>query len=298
MPIEGLITAMVTPMNNQFKIDSKKTKALVERLIKKGVDGLFILGTNGEFHVISEEEKVKYVEMVVSYVKGRVPVYAGSGGNSTEEVILLSNRFAKAGVQAVSVITPYLVQLSQQELRKHYEQIADQVTVPVILYNIPKNTGNNLEPETVRILASHPNIAGIKDSSGNLEQIRSYCQVTENEEFAVLCGSDSLIYEGMKAGAKGAVAATSNLLTDLDVDIVRQVRKGCYEEAMNQQARIEELRKVLKKGSVPSVLKAAMNLAGVDVGDCRYPVIMPNKEIQEDIVEMLKYYKLREEDHV
>lgn len=298
MSVKGLITAMVTPMKDG-SIDEQGTCQLVNHLIAHGVDGLFVLGTNGEFHVLSREEKISFTRLVVQLSNGRVPVYAGSGGNSTQEVIELSSELQKTGITALSVITPYLVPLTQQELIRHYEAVADVTEVPILLYNIPKNTGNNILPETAARLARHKNIIGIKDSSGNIEQIQQYIKAAKGQDFAVLSGSDSLILKALKLGAKGAVAATSNLLTDIDVAIVRLYEQGKLKEAQDMQEQIEPLRRVLKLGSIPSVLKAAMNLAQLPAGECRAPIIMPCDSVCAEIREMLKYYdKKGEQKHV
>ena len=141
MTVKGLITAMVTPMRNG-SIDEEAVRGLVETShSKRGLMEYLYWGTNGEFHVLSREEKVKLAAMVVEYADCRVPVYAGSGGNSTQEVIELSQALQQTGITALSVITPFLVPLSQQELLQHYEAVADAVNIPIILYNIPKNTG-------------------------------------------------------------------------------------------------------------------------------------------------------------
>ncbi|MCR0588201.1 dihydrodipicolinate synthase family protein [[Clostridium] innocuum] len=198
--------------------------------------------------------------------------------------------FATDGYYCTQCNTPFLVPLSQQELLQHYEAVADAVNIPIILYNIPKNTGNNIEPQTAAALACHDNIVGIKDSSGNIEQIKQYIELTREMEFAVLSGSDSLILKALKLGAKGAVAATSNLLTDIDVAIIRYFEQGKLAEAQMMQEKIEPLRKVLKLGSIPSVLKATMNMAGIAAGECRKPIIMPNEAVLAEIREMLQYY--------
>lgn len=292
MKVTGMITAMVTPMKKGGEIDYVATRKLVNRLIEKGVDGIFILGTNGEFHCLGYEEKIMFTKEVVSYVKGRVPVYAGAGSNSTNEAIQLSHAFALQGVQAVSIITPYLIPLSQEELQHHYVTIADHVSIPVILYNIPKNTGNNLDPETVSSLSKHKNIMGIKDSSGNLEQIKAYIENTKEEDFCVLSGSDSLILKSLQLGATGAIAATSNLLTDIDVAIYQSFLDGNIKVAKQKQDDIEELRHVLKMGSVPAILKEAMNMAGITVGDARQPAQVPSDEVRKKIDSMLQHYNL------
>lgn len=237
---------MVTPFDENQKINPLATKQLVNKLIDKGVDGLFILGTNGEFHTLSREEKLYFAKLVIDGVDKRIPVYVGTGGNSTVEVIELSKEMEALGADAISVITPYFLAPTQKELINHYKTIASSVDIPIILYNIPKNTGINLEFETVYELSKVSNISGIKDSSGNIENIKGYIEVTKGNDFSVLSGSDSLILKSLKLGAKGAIAATSNLLTEINVSIYKNFLKGNMEEAEKFQKDIDVLRGVLK----------------------------------------------------
>jgi 4-hydroxy-tetrahydrodipicolinate synthase len=292
MEIKGIITAMVTPFDENQEINSVATKQLVNKLIDAGVDGIFILGTNGEFHLLTDDEKVAFAKLVIDEVKRRVPVYVGTGGNSTREVIALSKKMEALGADALSVITPFFLVPTQKEVIRHYKAIAESVQIPIILYNIPKNTGINLEPETVAKLAKVKNIAGIKDSSGKIENIESYINAAKDEDFCVLSGSDSLILKALEMGATGAIAATSNLLTELDVSIYRNFLKGDMEAAEKAQKDIDVLRAVLKLGTVPSILKKSVELSGIPVGPARLPVTEPNEEAVKKIKEMLDYYKL------
>lgn len=292
MEIKGIITAMVTPFDENQEINEQTTKKLINKLIAGGVDGIFILGTNGEFHLLSEDEKLKFAELVISEVNKRVPVYIGTGGNSTREAIKLSGKMEKLGADALSVITPYFIVPTQYEIIKHYKAIADSVKIPIILYNIPKNTGMNLEVGTVAELSKVKNIKGIKDSSGKIENIQGYIEATKGQDFCVLSGSDSLILKALQLGATGAIAATSNLLTELDVSIYRNFLKGDIESAEKAQKEIDVLRAVLKLGTVPSILKKSLELSGIPVGPARLPVSEPNEEIVKKIKEMLNYYKL------
>ena len=173
MKIKGIITAMVTPLSEDG-INEAATRKLVNKLINDGVHGLFVLGTNGEFYALSEAEKLALVEIVVDEATGRVPVFAGSGGISTEEVIKVTNQFAELGVDAVSVITPYLIKLSDEELIQHYQTIALNTNLPMILYNIPANTQLSINESVFKELIQLPQIIGIKDSSGKLENIQMY----------------------------------------------------------------------------------------------------------------------------
>ena len=290
MQLKGIITAMVTPFDEHQNINQKATKQLLNKLISKGVNGIFILGTNGEFHVLNDDEKVAFAEIVVKTVDKRVPVYIGTGGNSTKYVIELSKRMEKIGVDALSIITPFLVPIKQCELVAHYKCIAAHVNLPIVLYNIPKNTGINIDPESVRELAKVDNNIGIKDRSGDIYNMESYINASKGEEFAVLSGSDSLILKALKIGAVGAIAATSNLLTDIDVAIYQNFLKGDLDNAQKNQSAIEHLRVVLKLATIPSVLKRAVTLSGINVGAARYPVSATTIEIDQKIKEMLAYY--------
>ena len=290
--LKGIITAMVTPVDENGQINQLATQQLIDRLIDKGVHGLFILGTNGEFHRLTNQQKIEFMKIVVDYTNHRVPVYAGTGGNCTEEVIQMTKAASEIGVDAVSVITPYLLALSQEELYHHYKKIADTSCVPVILYNIPKNTGNALSPQLVSKLSQLPNVIGIKDSSGDLENIKKYVEETANENFSVLVGSDSLILEALKSGAVGAVAATANVLAKTDLLIYQLWKRGDLAQAKEVQKSIDAFRAVLKFGTVPSVLKLAVTNTGIDVGPPIPPVLpLENKEQQEKIKQVLTSYQ-------
>ncbi|EOL41654.1 dihydrodipicolinate synthase [Enterococcus phoeniculicola] len=293
--LEGIITAMVTPVDESGKINQTATCQLIDRLIENGIHGLFILGTNGEFHRLSKQQKKEFMKIVVEYTNKRVPVYAGTGGNCTEEVIQMTKSASEIGVDAVSVITPYLLALTEEELYQHYKKIADASSVPVILYNIPKNTGNALSPYLVSRLSKLPNIIGIKDSSGDLENLRSYIDETAKENFSVLVGSDSLILEALKIGATGAVAATSNVLTKTDLLIYQLWKAGDLAQAEKVQKSIDAFRAVLKFGTVPSVLKLAITNTGIDVGSPIAPVLpLKDKKQLEKVKQVLASYEKTE----
>lgn len=293
--LEGIITAMVTPVDESGKINQTATCQLIDRLIENGIHGLFILGTNGEFHRLSKQQKKEFMKIVVEYTNKRVPVYAGTGGNCTEEVIQMTKAASEIGVDAVSVITPYLLALTEEELYQHYKKIADASSVPVILYNIPKNTGNALSPYLVSRLSKLPNIIGIKDSSGDLENLRNYIDETAKENFSVLVGSDSLILEALKIGATGAVAATSNVLTKTDLLIYQLWKAGDLAQAEKMQKSIDAFRAVLKFGTVPSVLKLAITNTGIDVGSPIAPVLpLKDKKQLEKVKQVLASYEKTE----
>ena len=289
--LNGIITAMVTPFESSGNIDIKATEILIEKLIANGVQGIFVLGTNGEFHVIENDMKIKFAKKVVEIVAKRVPVYAGAGGNSTDEVIKLGKQMIAVGVDALSVITPYFVSLKENELYNHYQMIAENLAIPIVLYNIPKNTGINLSFELVSKLSKISNIIGIKDSSGDINNIAGYIDNTSRDEFSVLSGSDSLILKALKLGATGAISATSNLLTTNNVQIYKQFIAGNLDNAEQWQQSLKEFRRILKYASTPSVLKQSLSLAGIDVGLPRLPVLpVTSPDDNQDIVNTIKNY--------
>lgn len=281
---------MVTPLSENG-IDEAATRKLVNKLINDGVHGLFILGTNGEFYALSEEEKLTLVKIVVDEAAGRVPIFAGSGGISTEAVIQLTNQFAELGVDAVSIITPYLIKISDEELIQHYQAIAANTNLPIILYNIPANTKISISEQVFKELIKIPRIVGIKDSSGQLENIQMYLDLNDRADFSVLVGSDSLILPALQKGADGAVAATSNVLTKTDLGIYQAYLANDLEEAAQLQESINDFRRVLKLATVPSVLKYSLGLTGIPVGPPKSPVRGVTPELDTEIRNTLALYK-------
>lgn len=290
MKIKGIITAMVTPLSEDG-INEAATRKLVNKLINDGVHGLFVLGTNGEFYALSEAEKLALVKIVVDEAAGRVPVFAGSGGISTEEVIKVTNQFAELGVDAVSVITPYLIKLSDEELIQHYQTIALNTNLPMILYNIPANTQLSINESVFKELIQLPQIIGIKDSSGNLENIQMYLETNDREDISILIGSDSLILPALQMGVDGAVAATSNVLTKTDLGIYQAFLENKMERAQVLQESINDFRGILKLATVPSVLKHSLELIGFPVGAPKNPVRKVSSKFDAEICETLSKYK-------
>lgn len=290
MKIKGIITAMVTPLS-EGGINEAATRKLVNKLINDGVHGLFVLGTNGEFYALSEAEKLALVKIVVDEAAGRVPVFAGSGGISTEEVIKVTNQFAELGVDAVSVITPYLIKLSDEELIQHYQTIALNTNLPMILYNIPANTQLSINESVFKELIQLSQIIGIKDSSGKLENIQMYLETNDREDFSILIGSDSLILPALQMGVDGAVAATSNVLTKTDLGIYQAFLENKMERAQVLQESINDFRGILKLATVPSVLKHSLELIGFPVGAPKKPVRKVSSKFDAEICETLSKYK-------
>lgn len=292
---KGIITPIVTPFNRDYgqTINYEATETLINYLIKKGVNGIFALGSNGEFHVISKEEKIEFTKRVVEIADHRVPVFAGSGACSTKEAVSLSQEMEKAGADAVSVITPYFLKPTEEEVYEYFKDIADSITIPIVLYNIPKATGCNISSEVVKRLTAIENIKAIKDSSGDMANLEGYINAGKDTGLSVLVGSDSKISTGYKMGATGAIAGTSNVITDTLVGLDKALRNDDNETAEKLQQDIDVLRGVLKYGTVPSVIKRALELAEIaNVGSARRPVMEASAEADVHIKEMLKYFSL------
>ncbi|MCI8665125.1 MAG: 4-hydroxy-tetrahydrodipicolinate synthase [Dorea sp.] len=288
--IKGIIAAMQTAMHEDGSIHEEELRRQINRQIEAGVDGVFCLGTNGEFYILKEEEKLRVMEIFVEEVKGRVPVYAGTGCIGTKDTIELSKKAQKLGVDVLSVITPYFAAMNQDELYTHYKAVAENVDLPIVMYNIPARTGTALAPATVGKLAKIPNIAGVKDSSGNFNNILQYIDMTKEEDFSVLSGNDALILWTLLAGGTGGITAIANILPKIMVSIYENFRKGDLEAAKKAQASIGPIRDCFKYGNPNSIVKCATNLIGQPVGPCRAPFGMVSEETIKAIRETIDMY--------
>jgi len=272
MEIRGIIPPVATPMQDNEDLDLPRLRWFIDHLLANGVHGIFVLGTNSEFYTMDEDEKQRVIATAVEHVRGRAPVYAGTGAESTREAVRLTKMAEKEGVDGVSVITPYFVLPNQQEIHDHYRRIAEQTTLPVILYNNPATCGGvKIEPETVARLAEVPNIRAIKDSSGDLQNTNEMIRSVPRS-FSVLMGRDTLIYPAMIFGAKGAVPATGNIAPHLLVEIYESFTRGDHAAALAAQLKLNPIRMSLTLGTAPGGVKAALQLLGLPIGPSRRPV--------------------------
>lgn len=271
--IEGVLTAIVTPFNEEGGLNVQSLKEQVNRQLAAG-NGIFCGGTNGEFFVLNEQEKITVTAACVEEVAGRANVVAHIGEIATRETIRLGKQIEKLGVDAVSVITPYFVPLKQNELINHYTAVADAFSVPVFLYNIPARTGNTLEPQTVRVLAEHPNIIGIKDSAGSYESLSGFLNAVKDiDNFDVLNGPDSLIHRGFVEGCSACISGLANVAPNEINAIWSHFRAGDVEGSRQAQENVTGLRTDLYSvGFSPAAVKKAVQLMGYNVGESRYAV--------------------------
>lgn len=281
--VEGIVAAMVTSMNEDESLNEQVIRAQVNRQIAAGVNGVFCLGTNGEAYILSEEEKCRVISIVVEEVNGRVPVYAGTGCPGTADTIRLSKKAKELGADILSIISPYFAAISQQEIYSHYAEVAQAVDMPIVMYNMPARTGNNIAPETVEKLSRVKNIVGVKDSSGNFDNMLQYIEKTDRETFSVLSGNDSLILWNLLAGGVGGIAAVANIYPETMVSIYQRFIKGDVVGAKEAQDSIRPIRNCFKYGNPNTVTKKATNLAGYPVGPCRRPFNYLSEEAVEAI---------------
>ncbi|SFN95775.1 4-hydroxy-tetrahydrodipicolinate synthase [Candidatus Pantoea varia] len=288
--INGVLTAIVTTFDREGAFDPVRQREQVRRQINAG-NGIFCGGTNGEFFVLNEQEKIAVTTTCVDEVNGRAPVVAHIGEISTRETIRLGKQIAHLGVDAVSAITPWFVPLKQQELIDHYQRVADALSVPLFLYNIPARTGNVLQPETVRTLAAHPNIIGIKDSAGSYDSLSGFLQATADcEGFEVLNGPDSLIHQGFVDGCSASISGLANVAPEAINAIWARFSAGDIAGSHQAQENVTGLRTALYSiGFSPAAVKKAVSLQGFEVGESRYAVQFSAEE-QQQIHQIVNHY--------
>lgn len=287
--IKGIIPPIITPMNDDAEqtVNHEELRRQVERQIESGVHGLFPFGTNGEAYALSMKEKEEILETVIDQVKGRVPVYAGTGCITTADTIRMSKRAESLGADALSIITPSFALASQKELYDHYVAVAKAVNIPIILYNIPPRTGNKLLPETVQALCRDVDlIVGAKDSSGDIENLKAYIRLTRelDKDVAILAGNDGSILTCLKEGGAGGIAGRANIWPATAASIYNRFQAGDLEGAQKAQDAIAILQQTFKYGNPNTIIKTAVALLGYNVGKCRAPF----HYVPEEGIEALK----------
>jgi len=284
---KGVLPAVVTPLTAKGSIDEKTLRRLVNYLIDGGVHGLFVVGTVGEFYGLTPEEKREVVQISVDEAKKRVPVYAGAGAITTRECVMLTNIAEESGADAVSVLTPMFISPNQEELYLHYKTIAQNTSLPVLLYNNLPRTGVNITPATAARLAEIDNVVGIKDSSGDFTLTAEYIRETRDKCFSVMAGRDTLIHACLCHGGAGAIAACANVAPRLVADIYDKYVAGDLRGSLEAQFALAPLRIAFTLGSFPTVIKEALKMVGIDVGPCLEPIGLMSAEEREQLKKIL-----------
>ncbi|QIK71071.1 dihydrodipicolinate synthase family protein [Propioniciclava coleopterorum] len=267
----GAIPALVTPLDEDGELMEQGLRDVLDHVIAGGVHGVFVLGSSGEIYGLHADQKRRVVELTVEHVAGRVPVYAGASEITTRDCVATASMAERVGgVAALSVLTPYFMTPTQDELVDHYRAIAESTSLPVILYTNPGRTHVDLELDTVLRLAQVPGIVGLKDSAGDLAATRALL-AARPEGFAVLMGRDTLIEPALAAGAEGCIASTANIAPALVAGIYDAHVAGDHDLARARQDALTPLRELLDKATFPVVLKEGLRMAGVDAGHCLAP---------------------------
>jgi 4-hydroxy-tetrahydrodipicolinate synthase len=287
MNLRGIIPPLVTPLLPDESLDLPGLARHIDFLLAKGVDAIFVLGTTGEFYALDEAEKQRVVAAAVEHVRGRAPVFVGTGAETTREVVRLTKMAERERADGVSVITPYFLKPTQAELFDHFRRVAEATALPVVLYNNPGPTGVSLDVDTVARLAEVPNVAGIKDSSGDLQNTIELIKVAQSDKFAVLNGRDTLILAALMFGAHGAIPATCNIAPELCVGIYQSFVAGNLEAARRFQDRLAPVRLALTLATGNGAVKEAMALLGRPAGPNRAPIGPLSAEKRQKLKEIL-----------
>ena len=273
---EGMASAIVTPMTPEG-IDYAALGRFIDFQIDSGINALVVMGTTGENATIEYADQLEAIRFTVERAAGRVPVIAGTGTNNTQHVLHNTRNACQAGADAVLVVTPYYNKATQNGLYQHFMAVADASTVPVILYNVPGRTGCNLLPKTVARLAEHPNIAAIKEASGNISQIAKLAQLADGC-IDIYSGNDDQVLPILSLGGLGVISVLSNVAPKFTHDMVMKYFDGDTKGATEDQLKALPLINALFSEVNPIPVKTAMNLMGMNVG----PLRMPLCEMEED----------------
>ena len=268
----GAGVAIVTPFNEDESINYDKLDELIDYHCANGTDSIVICGTTGESATMTEEEHAECVRFTIERAKGRIPVIAGTGSNCTRTAIELSKDAAEHGADGLLLVTPYYNKTSQRGLIAHYTAIHDATNLPIILYNVPSRTGLNIAPETAKELSKLPRINGIKEASGNLEQVEKIRELC-GDELNIWSGNDDQIYDLMERGGKGVISVLSNVAPQETHDIVAKYLNGDKAGSKAMMDKYMKLAKAMFVDVNPIPVKEAVSMMGFNAGPVRMPLI-------------------------
>lgn len=287
----GAGVAIVTPFTEDNKVNYDKLAELIEFQIANKTDSIIICGTTGEGSTLDHDEHSEAIRFTVDVVNKRIPVIAGTGSNDTNYAVKLSNEAEKAGVDALLSVTPYYNKTSQRGLVKHFNYIADRVSVPVILYNVPSRTGVNILPETYYELSHHERIVGTKEANGDISSVAKTISLC-GPDFSVYSGNDDQVTALMSLGGKGSISVLSNILPEVAHSIPAKYLEGDYKGSAELQIKYLTLCNALFSDVNPIPVKEAMNMMGMNVGDCRLPLYKMTEPAKEALRKVLANYGL------
>ncbi|HRR96059.1 MAG TPA: 4-hydroxy-tetrahydrodipicolinate synthase [Candidatus Ratteibacteria bacterium] len=284
----GSIVAIVTPIKNG-QVDKESYKKLVEFHLENGTDGIVTCGCTGEPATLSMEEHKQLIKFTVDIVDKKIPVIAGTGSNNTKESLELTSFAKEVGCDGCLLITPYYNKPTQKGLYLHYKTIAESVDIPIILYNVPSRTGISISPETVAELSKIKNIVGIKEASGNFDQIYNIISLVD-KDFVVLSGDDALTLPIIAVGGKGVVSVAANIVPKEVADMVKYALNGQMKKAREIHYKLYPIFKVLFIETNPIPVKTSLSLMRMIKDEWRLPLTPPSDENFQKIKETLKKY--------
>jgi 4-hydroxy-tetrahydrodipicolinate synthase len=267
----GAFTALVTPFKDG-EIDEEALRRLIEFQVENGIDGLVPCGTTGESATLSHEEHNRIIDIAIETAKGRVPVIAGTGSNSTVETLTLTKHAKEAGADAALLISPYYNKPSQDGVYEHYRRVAEEVDLPLIVYNVPSRTALNMLPETVARLSEIKNIAGIKEATGDMAQVSEVIE-RSRQGFCVLSGDDFTTLPLLSLGGRGVISVISNLVPGEMAEMCRLFLSGKIEEARRVHFRLQGLARAMFIETNPVPVKTALSMMGMIEEEFRLPLV-------------------------
>ena len=289
---KGAGVAIVTPFTADDKVDYEALGKMIDFQIENGTDAIIICGTTGESSTLTHDEHDECIRFAVEYVAGRVPVIAGTGSNSTAEAIRLSTHAEKVGADALLLVTPYYNKATQKGLIEHYKKIANSVTIPIIMYNVPSRTGVNILPETAVTLAKEvDNIVGIKEASGNIGQVARLAALADGC-IDIYSGNDDQIVPLLSLGGIGVISVLSNIAPKMTHDIVASYLNGDVETSRKLQLQAMDLNDVLFCEVNPIPVKAALNMMGMFEGNLLSPLCEMSEAHKEQMKSALERHQL------
>ena len=287
----GAGVAIITPFTTDNKVNYSALKTILEYQIEHGTDAIVICGTTGESATLSHEEHTEAIRFTAETVAHRIPVIVGTGSNDTAYALHLSNEAEKIGVDGLLMVTPYYNKASQEGLVRHYTYLADRVSTPIIIYNVPSRTGCNVQPETYAELSKHKMIYGAKEASGNISSIAKTVSLCE-PDFSVYSGNDDQITAIMSLGGKGVISVLSNVAPQIAHDIAAAALDGDFETSRRLQIEYLELCNALFMDVNPIPVKQAMRMMGFDAGPLRMPLCDMSEANTEKLRMVIQKYKL------
>jgi 4-hydroxy-tetrahydrodipicolinate synthase len=291
MKLEGVYTALVTPMSADGSLDEKALRKLVDFQVEGGVSGLVPVGTTGESPTLSGDECARVIRIVVEQARGRVPVIAGAGSNSTSEAVHYAREAREAGANATLQVAPYYNKPTSQGFLGHFRAIADAVDLPMIVYNIPGRTGKNIDTPTMMELAQHRNIVGVKEASGDIGQIMDVIS-KKPPGFSVLSGDDNLVFPVMALGGTGVISVASNLVPGQMSRFTAAALKGDWDAARRMHYEMLPLFKAIFIETNPIPIKAALAMKGMIGETYRLPMCAMAPKNREALQAALREMKL------